>query len=331
MKLRFYDRSLDSSKPISDKSLRHDRPALHALSQKVPLLTLDPTAYDLCDGLHRPVFKVGIGATVRAPVTLRTLAYAAAALEFANFFGGSVEFVSGAGISASCGLVSSDDVLPQVRETFRLLRLFTQTCYREVDFGFVIPHFTDLAAIDRIIDKIESQSPEGRSALAHLCELSQRKGNPGQTGKRYGVLHAFAFDLREQSFPALVTVGNEAEDTFNSVRYATLNAIASEASILGSSLIPADKVGYALIRRCKIPPYAPHPLVNGFELLPDRSGLDSLLRITNGGRSVALAAISDERVLSVARSLIDDFDFLLRLVGFEKLESVVRAFEQGSN
>ncbi|MFH1520495.1 MAG: hypothetical protein ABID61_02520, partial [Candidatus Micrarchaeota archaeon] len=172
MKLKCYDKSLDIAVVLDRKQLLKERPNLFRLSNRIPINSVDRTAYDLLDprtGLGDKIaVKIGFGAIGRTQVNLRNLTYAATALEVAREIGCNVEFVSGAGISSACGLVRYSEVEEQIRDTFALIKEFSTICFPNVGISFNIPTFLDLDTINRIIEIIEAKYRYARMALDAL-------------------------------------------------------------------------------------------------------------------------------------------------------------------
>lgn len=322
MKLRRYNEQRYNAKEISWKRLKTEREALSKVAQRISIATVDQVAYDLLETEERITFKIGFGATEKVPVSLRNLSYAVISLALAKEFEGAVEFVSGAGISSSCGIIRYNEIEEQVQETFRLIRIFSKICFPGLEVRFSIPKVENLEVIDELISQIERDLVYGREALRQLAINSRTKGKTPQQGKQYGVLHAFAFDLSESRNGPQITIGNEAEDEFNCVRYGVLQKISENLNINGRIFFPPSKSGHLITARCKLPPYAKNQL-NGYELLPDIASIAKLEEIQKCGRSLRQQENGD------VGTAIKDLEFLIQIVGLPMIKDVIDQFQQG--
>ena len=328
MKLRRYDRPEDHCEVLDKKALRSRNPKLSELSTRISISSTDERAFELLSGTRGITFKLGIGATEKTEVFLRNLAYAAIVLEIAREFDGKVEFVSGGGIASNSGLVDIEDVRGQIGKIFDLVKLLSLECYPDVKVDFSIPYVPNIEAIDSLVTLVEESDIEARRALEVLGNKSRQKGHNAQYGKRYGVLHTFAFDLRGHPQGSIVTVGNASEDIFNCIRYWTLRNINEGININGTRWIPPQETGHLITSRCKLPPYSNGQILGGFELGVTLEALEVLAKIHKLGRKQILRECDkyDDETLSNIGSVIKDFELLIRLVGIEAINRVIENF-----
>lgn len=333
MRLRRYDRPDNRCDILSRKLLRARNPKLSELSERFSIASVDEAAFALLSGPREITFRLGIGATGKTEVFLRNLVYAAISLEIARKFDGRVEFVSGGGIASNAGLVDLGDINDQIARTFDLVRLFVSECYPDIKVEFSIPSVSEIRVIDDLVTLVEKSSVEARKALAVLGSVSIQKNYSIQCGKRYGVLHAFAFDLRDRVQDSIVTIGNPSEDTFNCVRYWVLKNIYDSIDIGGVRWFPPQNTGHVITNRCNIPPYANGRFLGDFELEVTLKAIETLKRIKQLGRKRLLEECDgcDTQTSSNIGSVIKDFELLIGLVGIDAINKVVERFTENNS
>lgn len=327
MKLRSYNESCESSREICRKKLQRERPNLFKIAQAVAISSIDTNAYSLLEK-KSTIFAVGIGATEPAPVSLRLLAYATLGALFAQAFNGTLEIVSGSGIAIGCGFVRKERVEVQVKETQRLIQLLIDTCFPDVSLRFSNPIIYDLDPINYLIERIKERQEQARIGLGRLGTHSVHKGKTVLQGEQYGVLHAFAFDLREEKRAGLVTIGNPSEDLFNCVRYGVLQEIGAAVHIDERTFFPPVVSGHIITNRCEISPYNYDDSIKQYEPLANPKGIAQLKELLTLGRKNISVSISSQEQASKVGSVIKDLEFLVRTIGIDALERIIKQFSR---